>query len=106
MSVLTIQPPSLATAAREVPVAHELVFHSTLGTLYGTNLTGSLEYIWNFGDNESSMTGHADTASHTYTTPGIYTITLNIIYLDSQVRFSSLVMNVLGELVLIVINVM
>ena len=94
---MTVLPPKLATAANEVPVSQELVFHSVLSTMYGTNQTGVLQYIWNFGDG-SSMTGiHLESPAHTYAEPAVYTVTLNVIYLSSQVRFFSLTVTALGE---------
>ena len=43
--------------------------------------TGQIEdYIWNFGDNTPVSRGF--TASHTYTTPGTYMVSLTIVYGD------------------------
>jgi hypothetical protein len=62
-------------------------------TLDASESTGEgLRFVWNFGDGTFEMGGPVMT--HTYTAPGTYTVTLNVVDEDAQDAFAALTVTV------------
>nr|WP_269430194.1 PKD domain-containing protein [Methanosarcina siciliae] len=82
LEVLTASPSKITTTPQEVPVA-EFSANVTSGTaplmvLFTDTGTGGepASWYWEFGDGIDSK--HAQTATHTFTKPGTYTVTLTV----------------------------
>ncbi len=65
---------------------------------YNASATGSgLEYAWDFGDGTPQTAfSTASTASHRYTNPGLYTVTLSVRASDGRVTSTSFVQAITG----------
>ncbi len=59
-----------------LPSRVELVFSSNYTTLYGTNLTGTIVYSWDFDDGGAG--GSAATVTHTYLQAKSYAVRLSV----------------------------
>lgn len=82
--IITILPPSGPTAnftwSPSKPRPGQAATFDATGTVLGWNGTGNpaiVNYIWNFGDSNTTS-GNYPTIAHTYTAAGNYTVTLNI----------------------------
>lgn len=54
------------------------------------------DYVWNFGDNTPISRGYS--VSHTFVTPGRYTVTLTVIYADGTEQSEQRTFEVIGSL--------
>ncbi|WP_448539589.1 PKD domain-containing protein [Roseiflexus sp.] len=77
-------------------------------TVTFTNLSGGdvVTSTWNFGDGSPTLTvNHTGTVTHTYTTPGVYTVTLTVSDgLDTDVRTRSAYIQIANRLFLPVVQ--
>ena len=68
------------------------VYFDASGTTFETECgTGTATYSWSFGD---GSTGTGVTASHTYTTNGVFTVILTVTDSEGNVGYGSVVINV------------
>jgi PKD repeat protein len=64
------------TPASPVAAGTTVTFDASSST--APNGATIVSYSWNFGDSSALVNGSSSTATHTYTTPGTYTITLTV----------------------------
>lgn len=70
MTRVSVLPPASLTAGLVQTYGSQIV------TAQNSYFTGELVYSWDFGDGESLLTSNSSSASHNYTSPGNYTLTL------------------------------